>query len=137
MACDLVIGDETCAFAITPAKLGLPYNVGGIMNFLGRVPLNVAKEMFFTADPIPAERSERIGIVNLVVPAAELESRTYAMANTIATHSSQAIAVFKESMRVLSAAIAPSTYEYIQGLRRHSTSGRITRRESEKRPPRF
>jgi methylmalonyl-CoA decarboxylase len=34
MACDLVVGDETCAFAITPAKLGLPYNVAGLLNFM-------------------------------------------------------------------------------------------------------
>src|SRR5271165_3172500 len=48
MSCDLVFGDETCAFAITPAKLGLPYNVEGLLNFLNRVPLTIVKEMFFT-----------------------------------------------------------------------------------------
>jgi methylmalonyl-CoA decarboxylase len=120
MACDIVLGDETCAFAITPAKLGLPYNATGIMNFLSRLPLNVVKEMFFTADLISAERAERINIVNYLVPAAELEAQTYAIAKTIAKRSPQAIAAIKESMRVLSeaASIAPSTYEYLQGLRR-------------------
>lgn len=120
MACDLVVGDETCAFAITPAKLGLPYNVAGLLNFMSRLPLNVAKEMFFTAEPIPATRAERVGIVNAIVPAAELESHAYALAHKIATRSSQAIAGFKESMRALSeaAAISPGTYEYLQGLRR-------------------
>jgi methylmalonyl-CoA decarboxylase len=84
------------------------------------VPLNVAKEMFFTAEPIPAARTERVGIVNAVVPAADLESHTYALARTIAPRSSQAIAAFKETMRVLgeAAAINPATYEYLQGLRR-------------------
>jgi hypothetical protein len=71
-----------------------------------RVPLNVAKEMFFTAEPIPATRAERVGIVNAVVPAADLESHTYALAHTIATRSSQAIAAFKETMRVLGEAAA-------------------------------
>ena len=143
MACDLVIGDETCAFAITPAKLGLPYNTAGILNFMCRLPLNVTKEMFFTAEPIAAERAERVGIVNAVVPASELEARTYAMARTIASRSPQAIAAFKESVRVLSeaAAVSPSTYEYLQGLRRDVYFGPDYREGisafRERRPPRF
>ena len=143
MACDLVVGDETCAFAITPAKLGLPYNAAGFLNFMSRLPLNVAKEMFFTAEPVPAARAERVGIVNAIVPAAELESYTYGLAHKIATRSPQAIAVFKESMRVLSeaAAISPGTYEYLQGLRRDVYFGpdyqEGIRAFLEKRPARF
>ena len=52
IACDMVIADETSEFAITPAKLGIPYNVDGLLNFMGRLPLAIVKEMFFTADPI-------------------------------------------------------------------------------------
>jgi methylmalonyl-CoA decarboxylase len=120
MACDLVVGDETCTFVITPAKLGLPCNPDGVLNFMGRMPLNVVKEMFFTAEPIPAARAERVGIINAVVPAADLDSHTHALARTIAARSSEAIAAFKETTRVLSeaAAINPASYEYLQGLRR-------------------
>ena len=126
MACDIVIADETSAFAITPAKLGLPYNMEGILDFLARLPLAIVKEMFFTADPIPADRAEHIGIVNMIVPAAELEARTYAMARTIATRSPAAVAASKEAIRVLSEAIAinPGTYEYLHGLRRDVYMGR-------------
>jgi methylmalonyl-CoA decarboxylase len=126
MACDIVIGDETCSFAITPAKLGLPYNVAGILNFMSRLPLSVVKEMFFTADLIGAERAERAGIVNMLAPAAELEDRVMAMAKTIASRSPAAIAGFKETMRILSEAVAisPATYEYIQELRRSVYFGR-------------
>jgi methylmalonyl-CoA decarboxylase len=120
MACDLVYGDETCAFAITPAKLGLPYNVAGLLNFMSRLPLNVAKEMFFSADPIPAERAERVGIVNRIVPASDLEKTAYAMAQTFTTRSAAAIAASKESIRVLSESVPinPATFEYLHGLRR-------------------
>lgn len=69
MACDLVYGDDTATFAITPAKLGLPYTAGGIQNFMARIPLAVVKEMFFSADPITAERALRYGILNELVPA--------------------------------------------------------------------
>jgi methylmalonyl-CoA decarboxylase len=120
MACDLVYGDGTAAFAITPAKLGLPYNVAGLLNFMSRLPLNVVKEMFFAAELISAERAERVGIVNQIVPAAELEQTVYAMAGILATRSATAIACAKESIRVLSESVPinPATFEYLHGLRR-------------------
>jgi len=120
MSCDLVFGDETCTFAITPAKLGLPYNVEGLLNFLRRVPLTIAKEMFFSAEPISAQRAERVGIINELVPEANLETRVYALAKTIAIRSPRAISASKEAMNVLSEAVAinPSTFERLQGLRR-------------------
>ena len=126
MACDIVIADETSAFAITPAKLGLPYNAAGFLDFMTRLPLTIVKEMFFTADPIPAARAEHIGIVNMIVPAAELEDRTYAMARTITTRSPAAIAASKEAIRILSEAIAinPGTFEYLNELRRSVYMGK-------------
>jgi methylmalonyl-CoA decarboxylase len=143
MACDIVVGDETCSFAITPAKFGLPYNAAGFLTFISRLPLTIVKEMFFTADPIPAARAERVGIVNMIVPADELERRTYAMAKTIAQRSPAAIAAYKEAIRILSEAVAinPSTYEYLHGLRREVYFGSDYREGlqafREKRPPRF
>jgi methylmalonyl-CoA decarboxylase len=143
MACDIVIGDETSAFAITPAKLGLPYNSAGILNFMSRLPLSVVKEMFFTADPIGAERAERVGIINMLVPAAELETRAMAMAKTIASRSPAAIMGFKETMRLLSEAVAinPNTYEYLHDLRRSVYFGKDYREGVcaflEKRPAKF
>lgn len=143
MACDLVYGDESCAFAITPAKLGLPYNVAGLLNFMSRLPLNVVKEMFFSADPIPAERAERVGIVNRIVPAADLEKTVYDMARTFTARSAAAIAASKESIRVLaeSVPINPATFEYLHGLRREVYFGpdyhEGTAAFLEKRKPRF
>src|SRR5271165_27071 len=143
MSCDLVYGDETCTFAITPAKLGLPYNAAGLLNFLSRVPLAIAKEMFFTAEPISAQRAERVNIINMLVPQADLEARVYVLAETIATRSPQAIRAAKEAMHVMSEAIAinPSTYERLQGLRRDVYFGPDYREGiqafTEKRPAKF
>ena len=55
MSWGLVYGDEAYRFAITPATLGLPCNAPGLLNFLSREPLAIAKEMFFTAEPVPAQ----------------------------------------------------------------------------------
>ena len=143
MSCDLVVGDETSAFAITPAKLGLPYNATGILHFMNRVGLNIAKEMFFTADPIPAERAERVGILNHRVPSEQLLSFTLDLAKRIASRSTLSVAVIKAQLRILSGArpISPDQFEQLQGLRRsvydsHDYEERITS-FLEKRAPVF
>jgi len=143
MACDMVYADETSAFAITPAKIGLPYNSVGILNFMRRLPLNVVKEMFFTADPIDAQRAERVGIVNKLTTSADLEASVFDLAKTIASRSPASIAAFKEATRALSGAVAmnPDTYEYLQGLRRTVYFGADYREGIsaflEKRPAKF
>jgi methylmalonyl-CoA decarboxylase len=120
MTCDIVIGDESSSFAITPAKLGLPYNATGILHFINRLGLNIAKEMFFSADPIMAERAERIGILNHLVPSDNLLRFTTSLAKRMATRSSLAISVIKEQFNLLAGAhpLAPDVFERIQGLRR-------------------
>jgi methylmalonyl-CoA decarboxylase len=122
LSCDIVIADETATFAITPANLGLPYNTTGLLHFLGRVPLNVVKEMFFTATPVPAEQAERWLLVNHLVPAAELEPKTREIATTIAVKAPLAIGTVKEQLRVLNdyQPISAQVYERIQGLRREA-----------------
>jgi methylmalonyl-CoA decarboxylase len=143
MTCDMVFGDETCAFAITPAKLGLPYNAVGVLHFLNRLPLNMVMEMFCTAEPIPAERALRVGIVNDLVPAASLEQHVYRVSEIIATRSSEAILSFKATARALAEAVplSPETFERIHGLRRQAYFGADynegVRAFVEKRPPRF
>ena len=120
MSCDIAVGDETCSFAITPAKLGLPYNATGILHFVNRLGLNIAKEMFFSADPVSADRAHRIGILNHLVSSEELYDFTMGLASRIGSRSHLSIAVIKEQFRILSSAypISPETFERIQGLRR-------------------
>jgi methylmalonyl-CoA decarboxylase len=120
LSCDLIIADETAAFAVTPANLGIPYNITGLLHFLGRLPSNLIKEMFFTAAPVDARKAKEWQIVNHLVPWDRLESFTLELAATIATKSPLAMAVIKEQLRVLSdyQPIAAQVYERIQGLRR-------------------
>jgi methylmalonyl-CoA decarboxylase len=118
--CDLAVGCETASFAITPAKLGVPYNCSGILHFLNLVGPRVAREMFFTAEPLEAERALQVGILNHLVPLAQLEEFTFAMAGRIAENSPLAVGVCKEQLRILqrSHPISPDTFERIQALRR-------------------
>jgi methylmalonyl-CoA decarboxylase len=118
--CDIAIGCPTTSFAITPAKLGVPYNISGIMHFFNIVGPRIAREMFYTAEPITAERSLQVGILNHLVPVDDLECFTYAMAHRIVENAPLANRVMKEQLRLLADAypLRPETFEYVQGLRR-------------------
>ena len=143
LSCDLVIADETATFAITPANLGLPYNTAGLLHFLGRLPINLIKEMFFTAAPVDAQRAREWLVVNHLVASAELEGFTLDLAATMASKSPMAIAVIKEQLRVLTdyQPIAAHAYDRIQGLRREAYDSddyqEGLRAFAEKRPPIF
>ena len=119
-ACDMIIAAPNATFAVTPARLGVPYNVSGMMTFMNAANLRIIKEMAFTAQPIGAERAERMGVINHLVSADELESFTYEMANVITKNSPLSIRVMKEQLRVLTGAypITPRGFEKVQSLRR-------------------
>jgi methylmalonyl-CoA decarboxylase len=126
LSCDLVTADETASFAITAANLGLPYNTTGLLHFIGRLPINLIKEMFFTAAPLDAQQAREWMVINHLVRSAELEAFTLELAATMATKSPMAMAVIKEQLRVLTdyQPIAAQVYERIQGLRREAYDSR-------------
>ncbi|WP_341744433.1 methylmalonyl-CoA decarboxylase [Azonexus hydrophilus] len=119
-ACDMIVATPEATFAATPAKLGVPYNATGLLTFLNAAPPHIAKELLFTSRPMTAARLERQGIINHVVPVAEITAFTHDMAQTIAHNSPLAIGVMKEQLRILAAAhaLSPADFERIQGLRR-------------------
>ncbi|MCZ4303583.1 methylmalonyl-CoA decarboxylase [Zoogloeaceae bacterium G21618-S1] len=120
LACDIIIATPESTFAVTPARLGVPYNVSGMMTFMSAASLRIVKELAFTAAPVDAVRAERVGMINHVVPVDELESFTHAMATTIADNAPLSIRVMKEQLRVLAGAkpVSPRGFEKVQGLRR-------------------
>ncbi len=68
VACDLIIATDDASFAITPAKLGVPYFSGGVSVFARSLPLHVVKAMFYTAMPLSARDGQQFGLVHEVVP---------------------------------------------------------------------
>ncbi len=85
LSCDLIVAASEATFAITPARLGVPYNLSGTLNLLKVADLHFVKEMLFTARPIAAGRMAAYGVVNSVVPSQELENTTAELAADIAT----------------------------------------------------
>lgn len=102
LTCDLVVATATATFALTPARLGVPYNTAGIAHVLGALPLNIAKELFFAADPMSASDWHGYGVVNRVVAdAAELEATARSLALRIAERAPLTIRAVKAEMAVL------------------------------------
>jgi len=120
LSCDIMVATPNATFAITPAKLGIPYNLSGLLTLVNSMPLPIAKEMLFTAQPIDATQAFNCGVVNYIKAPEEIEAFVYAMAAKIVANAPLSITVMKEEIRLLAAAhaISPETFEQIQGLRR-------------------
>ncbi len=83
---DIRLADERAEFAIPAAKLGLGYNARWMRPLLAAVPPSRAKEMLFTARRFQVAEASAMGLVNEIVPAAELEARTRKLASEIAAN---------------------------------------------------
>ena len=123
--CDIVVADPTAQFAVTPARLGLPYSETGIQYFIARLPINAVNELIMTANPMPAERALNFGILNHLVPEEDLEQVTYGLAGEIRSRSAASIAVYKEQARIMIEAVALTAQQAqrIQQLRHDVFTG--------------
>lgn len=144
VACDLVVATRSATFAITPAKLGIPYNSAGLAHFMGALPVNIAKEMFFTAEPVPAETLERAGLVNrLVEDEPSLTATASDLAARIASLAPLSIRAMKAEMNALIDArqLTSDLFEHLTGLRRDAWASRDYREGlaafTERRMPEF
>ena len=119
-SCDLVIAAETSTFAITPARIGLPYDIVGILNMMQSVSMVFIKEMLFRAQPVTAGRALQAGVVNRVVPADSMDSALAEVAADIGRNSPLVISLLKQELRELAAArpLGAGTYERLQAIRR-------------------
>jgi len=119
-SCDVVIAADTATFAITPAKIGLPYDIVGVLNLMQSVSVVFIKEMLFRAQPVPAARAMAAGVVNRVVPSEELDAALAEMAADIRRNSPLVISLLKQELRELAAArpLGAGTYERLQSIRR-------------------
>ena len=143
LTCDILVGCETVSFTATPAKIGIPYNPSGMIHFINVLGLNKTKEMFFTAELLSAPEALDAGILNHLVPAADLERFTRDLAAKILRNAPLAVRALKEQFRLLSKgqSINAETAEEIQAIRRRvydsQDYGEGILAFKEKRAPRF
>lgn len=102
LACDLRIASESASFGQPEINLGIIPGGGGTQRLTRLVGEGKAMELILTGDIIDAQSAYAIGLVNAVVPAAQLEARTMEIANRMAAKSPIALSLGKEAVKLAS-----------------------------------
>src|SRR6202012_5941326 len=66
LACDLVVASRTARFGLPEVSRGLVATCGGLFRAPGALPVNLARELLLTGDPVAADRGYAAGLVNVV-----------------------------------------------------------------------
>jgi enoyl-CoA hydratase/carnithine racemase len=108
---DLAVAADTARFATPGVNIGLFCSTP--MVALSRaVPRKAAMEMLLTGDLIPAARAQQLGLINRVVPEADLPAATRALATQIATKSPLTVAIGKEAFYRQAEMPLAAAYDY-------------------------
>ena len=89
--CDVIFAADTARFADPHVKVGIVAGDGGTVIWPALVGFARAKEYLMTGDPLTGVEAERIGLINHVVPDAELDARVNAFAEKLAKGATLAI----------------------------------------------
>jgi 2-(1,2-epoxy-1,2-dihydrophenyl)acetyl-CoA isomerase len=141
LGCDLIVASEDARFSEIFARRGLSLDVGGSWLLPRLIGLHRAKELALFADIVPADEAERMGLVNRVVPDAELDGFVDDWARRLAAGPPLALA---QSKRMLNNAFTYGLAEALdaEGMAQSVNAATDDTREAmaaflEKRPPRF
>src|SRR5678816_708537 len=102
LACDVRIASETASFGQPEINLGIIPGGGGTQRLTRLVGEGKAMELILTGNIIDANTAFLIGLVNHVVPAAQLEAKTMEIAKGISERSPIALQLAKESVKLAS-----------------------------------
>ncbi|MFI1363005.1 enoyl-CoA hydratase/isomerase family protein [Streptomyces griseochromogenes] len=96
LACDLVLAAESARFIEVFVRRGLVPDAGGAYLLPRLIGPHRAKELMFFGDAVPAAEGERLGLVNRVVPDAELEKTAREWATRLAAGPTRSLALTKQ-----------------------------------------
>ena len=100
LACDFIYASETASFGQPEVKLGVIPGFGGTQRLARRVGVAKAKELCVTGDRIKVSEALRIGLVDLIAPAAELMTKVRDLAGRIAANGPLAVADAKRVIQL-------------------------------------
>ncbi len=95
LSCDMRIAAEGAKFGVPAARLGLGYAAKGVRKLMDVVGPAFAKEIFFTARQFTAREAAAMGLINRLVPDAQLEAYVRDYAHTIAANAPLTVASIK------------------------------------------
>lgn len=110
MRADLVVAADHAKFGIPEVKRGL-VAAGGGTRLPTRIPLQIALEMGLTGDTFGAQRALELGLINRVVPAADVMDEALALAALINANGPLAVQATKRLMRE---EVGPDTSEHVR-----------------------
>lgn len=140
LTCDIRVAARGIKLGMPPAKLGLIYSHTGLRKFVDVIGIANTAELFYVGRNVGAERAQRMGLVNQLVDAEELDRTTLALAAEIAGNAPLSLAGNKRVLRALRAQPLPDEVERELIELRESCFRSDDFREgvrafSEKRPP--
>ena len=100
-ACDIRIAADNARLGVPIARLGLPVGFREMRRMVRLIGHAKTMELLLTADLLPAQEAHRIGLINHVIPRAEIDSFTYAMADKIAALAPVVHRVHKEIVQIV------------------------------------
>lgn len=83
LCCDLVVASTTAAFGLPEVRRGLMPDFGGAFRISRYLPVDIARELLLTGNNLPAERAERLGMVNVVTEPGQALMRALGLAQQI------------------------------------------------------
>jgi enoyl-CoA hydratase/carnithine racemase len=101
LTCDLRLAAESAKLGMPPAKLGLVYSHTGLRRFIDAVGVARTRDLFFTGRNVGAALASQWGMVNEVVPDAELAERAVAYAAAVAANAPLSLTGNKRVIREL------------------------------------
>jgi 2-(1,2-epoxy-1,2-dihydrophenyl)acetyl-CoA isomerase len=141
LAADLVVAAEDASFVEVFVRRGLVVDGGGAYLLPRRIGMQKAKELAFFGDKLPAAEALALGMVNRVVPAAELGAAADEFALRLAAGPTTAISLTKRLLNAspdgdrAAAFLAEAMAQEIQSTAEDSREG--VRSFMERRPPEF
>ena len=102
LACDIRVASERASFGQPEINLGIIPGGGGTQRLTRLIGEGKAMELILTGEIIDAPTAFRLGLVNQVVPADQLETKTMEIANRIAEKSPIALRLAKEAVKLAS-----------------------------------
>ncbi|MEP9352996.1 enoyl-CoA hydratase-related protein [Xanthobacter sp. KR7-65] len=139
-SCDMRIAGDDAFFAIPAARLGLGYDPRGMARVLRTFGSQGARQLFFTADRLPAPRAHALGAVDLLAPAEEAEALADRTLARIAENAPLTLKAAKLAIRASESGAPPLLAEAKRAtaLANGSADYREGRQAfAEKRAPRF
>ncbi len=141
LLCDVIFMADTATIGDPHVKVGIVAGDGGVAIWPLALGPARAKQYLLTGDPLTAAEAERIGLINKVVPAADLQAEALAFAQRLAAGAPLAVRYTKLAVNKLvkdALNIAFDTSTALELLTFHSDDHREALAAiREKRPPKF